>query len=131
MSSWKGLNRRNFPRVVYPCQIIIRDKEDNKIAILTHTENVGCGGACVILRQNLKLFSPVEVELDLLDMENHVKCHGKIVWNFRRKEIEETKPLFYDAGVEFSDITENDKKRIERVVQSDVKRKSKGKISSW
>ena len=98
MGSWAGLNRRNFPRVVYPCQIIIRDKEDKKIAILTHTENVGCGGACVVLKRNLKLFSPVEIELDLLDMENHIQCQGKIVWSVQRKDSEEKKPLFYDVG---------------------------------
>lgn len=121
MNSWDGLNRRKFPRVSYPCQVVIRNDKDEKDAILTHTENIGVGGVCVIFRKGLSLFSPVEVELDLLDLEEHVKCRGKVVWSVRRKSTEQNKPLFYDIGIEFVDAGEKDIERIEATVQRLVK----------
>ena len=74
MSKWDGLNRRRFPRVIYPCLVVIQSNEGGaKDIILTHTENVGIGGVCLILRQDIKMFTIVDLELDLLDLGNHIK----------------------------------------------------------
>ena len=35
--------------------------------------------------KSLRMFSPVEVELDLLDLGEHIKCSGKVVWNIQRR----------------------------------------------
>ncbi|MCA9393514.1 MAG: PilZ domain-containing protein [Candidatus Omnitrophica bacterium] len=117
MGNWDGLDRRKFPRVKYPCLVIIKNGEgDDKEVILSHTENIGIGGVCVILKKNIKMFTQVEIELDLLDMGDHIKCNGKIVWNVQRKSDAKKKPLFYDVGVEFESLPDDDKKRIEDVV---------------
>ncbi|MCB9771540.1 MAG: PilZ domain-containing protein [Candidatus Omnitrophica bacterium] len=121
MSPWDGLNRRRFPRVNYPCQVVVRNEQDQKDVILAHTENIGVGGVCAILKKGLPMFAPVEVELDLLDFEDHVKCQGKIVWSVRRKSNEENKPMFYDIGIEFVDINDRDRERVEATVQRLVK----------
>lgn len=122
MSKWDGLNRRKFPRVNYPCLVVIRnDSEDDNDVILTHTENVGIGGICVILKKDVKLFSFVDLELDLLDLGEHIKCKGKVVWNVQRKGDEKTKPLFYDIGIEFESLSEEERQRMEAVVQRLVK----------
>lgn len=122
MVNWDGLNRRKFPRVSYPCLVIVRNKENKSVeSILAHTENVGIGGVCVILKQDIKVFSNVEIEIDLLDLGEHVKCKGKIVWNVQRKNSEDKKPLFYDIGIEFQDITDEDRSRFEKIVQRLVK----------
>ena len=117
MSPWDGINRRKFPRVSYPCLVTIRHQQDEKDVFLTHTENVGIGGVCVILKKGVKIFSPVEVELDLLDLEHHIKCPGKVVWSIRRKNTEELKPLFYDIGIEFDGLSDQDRKRLEVIIQ--------------
>ena len=118
MSNWDGLNRRKFPRANYPCLVVIsRKKEDkDKEIILTHTENIGIGGVCVILKHDIDRFDPVDLEIDLLDLEEHIKCKGKIVWNVQRKSTEKKKPLFYDIGIEFDEISSKDKKRLEEIV---------------
>ena len=116
MPAWDGLNRRQFPRVKYPCLITIRKGEDQPDVILTHTENVGIGGVCVILKKNLQLFSDVEMEVDLLDTESHIKCKGKVVWSIQRKDDERKKPLFYDTGVEFQDLSAQDQKHIVSII---------------
>ena len=117
MGDWEGLNRRKFPRVNYPCLVVIRDSgDDGDNVILTHTDNVGIGGVCVVLKQDVKMFSEVELELDLLDLGEHICCNGKVVWNVQRKNKVEEKPSFYDIGIEFINIVEGDQKRLEHIV---------------
>ncbi len=120
MGQWEGLNRRKFPRVNYPCLVVIRSEEgkkDTSSIILTHTDNVGIGGVCVVLKQDVKMFSEVELELDLLDLGEHICCKGKVVWNVQRQREAAEKPLFFDIGIEFLDIAAEDQKRLERIVE--------------
>ena len=122
MTPWEGLNRRRFPRVKYPCLVTAWYEDDEREAgekevFLTHTENLGIGGACIICHKRFKMFSSVELEIDLMDMENHVRCKGKIVWLVQRKDPDQRKPASYDLGVEFEEMQENDRKRISKIVQ--------------
>jgi len=124
MGDWEGLNRRKFPRVNYPCLVVIRNNsggDDKNNVILTHTDNVGIGGVCVVLKRNVKMFSEVELELDLLDLGEYICCNGKVVWNVQRQSEVSEKPLFFDIGVEFINIAEEDRKRLERIVERLVK----------
>ncbi len=126
MGQWEGLNRRKFPRVNYPCLVVIRNNDEGSKdnVILTHTDNVGIGGVCVVLKKDVKMFSEVELELDLLDLGEHVCCNGKVVWNVQRQREADEKPLFFDIGVEFINIAADDKKRLERIVERLVKNNS-------
>ena len=116
MSRWPGMDRRKFPRFSYPCLVILRNSEGRAEAILTHTENIGTGGICVILKQSLRMFCPVDLELDLLDLGSHIKCQGKVVWNVQRQGDAQMKPSFYDIGLEFVDIGKKEQQRLEEVV---------------
>jgi len=117
MGKWDGLDRRKFPRVKYPCLVIIKNgAEQDKEVILSHTENIGIGGVCIILKKNVKMFTLVELELDLLDMGEHIKCKGKVVWNVQRKNDAKKKPAFYDVGIEFDSLTDSETQRVEDVV---------------
>jgi len=120
MTAWDGLNRRRFPRVRYPCLITLRKPEDS---LLTHTENVGVGGVCIIIKKNIKRFTVLDVEIDLMDFQKHIKCQGKVVWSIRRREDEGIKPLFYDIGIEFIDLDPKDLTRLEGIVQYLAKKK--------
>lgn len=114
MVAWDGLNRRKFPRVSYPCLIKINATDET---VLTHTENLGIGGVCVVIKKDVKPFAQVFIEVDMLDTGDHIKCAGRVVWNVRRKAIEEDKPLFYDIGIEFVDLPDEDRDRIDLVVK--------------
>ncbi|MBF0484597.1 MAG: PilZ domain-containing protein [Candidatus Omnitrophica bacterium] len=116
MGKWEGLNRRRFPRVKYPCLIVLH-ASDNHDVILTHTENVGVGGICVILKKEVPLFTEVELELDLLDLGNNIRCKGKVVWMVQRSSKEAKKPLFYDIGVEFESVDEGEYQRLDSLVK--------------
>ena len=125
MNKWGGLNKRKFPRVNYPCLVIVRYEDKDKDVILTHTENIGVGGVCVILKRNVEIFSPVEIELDLLDLGDHIRSKGKIVWNVRRKGEESKKPMYYDIGIEFDALVKKDADRLEEVISQLVRNQSR------
>ena len=122
--SWDGLDRRKFPRIVYPCLVTLHLDSKDKGSILCHTENIGLGGVCVVLKNHIERFTPVVIEIDLLDMQEHLKCAGKVVWNVRRKVLEERKPLFYDIGIEFIELKDSDRKRLAAILQNLIDRKA-------
>lgn len=121
MTSWDGSNRRKFPRVNYPCLITLRTESGKPEVLLTHTENIGIGGLCVTVNREIKMFLPVTLEIDLMDTENHVKCQGRVVWSIQRKSTEKRKPLFFDTGIEFDTVNDNDRQRLDDIVKRLVK----------
>ncbi|HNV23557.1 MAG TPA: PilZ domain-containing protein [Candidatus Omnitrophota bacterium] len=122
MSAWEGINRRKFPRVKYPCLIVMHiDSVRGKDVVLTHTENIGIGGVCVVLKNALKMFSEIEIQLNLLDMEDPIKCRGKVVWCVQRQRTAAKKPLFFDIGIEYIDIDDISRRRLDCVVKALVK----------
>ncbi|MEW5894899.1 MAG: PilZ domain-containing protein [Candidatus Omnitrophota bacterium] len=132
MSPWEGLNRRKFPRINYPCLVTVwlegEGGENDAQTFLTHTENIGIGGVCLFCHNRLKLFDKVEMELDLLDMEDHLRCKGRVVWAVQRKEPESRKPVIFDIGIEFDGLKEEETARILKIVRQMEK---KQEASPW
>lgn len=117
---WEGLNRRSFPRAKFPCLLKVIQRNGQE-TILTHTENISSGGVCVIIKKHLEMFETVEMELDLMDGGEVFSCKSRVVWTVRRKATESVKPSQNDIGFEFLDIREQDRKRVERLVDHLVK----------
>ena len=106
---WQGINKRRFPRANYPCKVVVLTS-DLRETFSTHTENIGAGGVCIILSKELPRFCFVEILLYLKDGGTPIECNGRIVWAIRREAN-------FDVGVEFIDIRETDRARIERIVE--------------
>jgi len=111
---WRGVEKRRFPRADITCRIIIYFPREHSIT--TRTENIGCGGLRVILKEDLHVSLIVGVEI-FLDGDNDVQCKGKIVWKLEIKNPSSKEPL-YDFGIEFLDIKSGDKERINKLVYS-------------
>lgn len=117
MAKWQGLNKRQFPRINYPCLIVIRNgDEDKNDIVLAHTDNIGVGGVCVALKQSVKIFSVLEIELDLLDLGDHIRCKGKVAWNIEKESGDKKNPKIFDVGIEFIDIADEDQSRLQEVI---------------
>jgi hypothetical protein len=114
--AWEGINKRRFPRANYSCVVTVRQK-GNAETFNTRTENIGCGGVCVMLPKEVAIFSPVEVEIDLVKGENKISCKGTIVWSIRRGEIGKDADFLFDTGIEFSNLKEEDWLLISRVIK--------------
>lgn len=119
---WDGINRRQFPRISFKCLICIK-KQDSTKTISTHTENIGAGGICVILNEDIGLFQGVSIDITLKDEAlRNIKCSGTVVWVIKKHDASPKGPMQYDTGIEFVDISEGDKDRITKVVDGQLKK---------
>jgi Tfp pilus assembly protein PilZ len=110
---WDGINKRRFPRANYRCLLFIKGKSGEE-KIKTYTENIGVGGICVILSKSIPIFDEVGLTLSLEDSALPITCKGKVVWRVKRELPTDKKA--YDTGIEFIDLKEEDKSRIEHVI---------------
>ena len=117
---WDGINRRKFPRAAYKCLITIKKRLTSK-TISTETENIGAGGICIIIKEDLGLFQGVDVELYLDDNRPPIKSGGTIVWVVKKSGSKKGFYL-YDTGIEFIDVRPEDRERISEVVEEILKR---------
>ena len=119
---WDGINRRKFPRIHYKCLIYIKKANSTK-TISTHTENVGAGGICVILNEDLGLFQGVNLELALENgIPSNIACSGTIVWVIKEHPVKEKDAIQYDTGIEFVDINKEGENRISKIVEKELKK---------
>ena len=114
---WDGINRRRFPRANYKCSITIKSSGEAPKVIKTMTENIGIGGICVGLKEDLDLFKNVELEVALNDNDSPITCNGSIVWVVKKTGSKNKETMVYDTGIEFIDIKEAYKKRILALVE--------------
>jgi c-di-GMP-binding flagellar brake protein YcgR len=113
---WSGIDIRRSVRVSFECVVIVKKKETS-LVFRTQTENISVGGTCLVLEEALLKHTPVGVELFLPDHPIPVNCEGKIAWSFRRSEYLKRKSRQFDIGIEFTNITEEDKGRLKRIIE--------------
>lgn len=119
--TWQGVNKRIFPRANYPCVVKIKSKE-NSDTFHTKTENIGCGGICVMLPKEIGRFSPVEIEIDLENEQKQIKCDGTVVWVVHSGQVGKDIVDPFDTGIEFVNLKEEDKLLIDEIVKACLKK---------
>ena len=107
--TWAGLDQRAFPRVSARCDISISSGRGKTIR--AETQNLGAGGACVILNQQLEKLSQVHLRFSLDQPKAPIDCDGRIVWMVRSKEPASGKTTF-DIGIEFLNLKPEDQELI-------------------
>lgn len=112
---WEGIDQRRFPRVSYKCLIKV-SKEGQEEVVETYTENIGAGGICVVLEQEFCLFGDVSMEIFIDSFDKAILCNGTIVWVVRRRPADPSENVKYDTGIEFRDITEEERGLISKLV---------------
>lgn len=117
---WNGINRRRFPRANYKCLISIKKRLTAK-TISTHTENIGAGGICVLLKEDLGLFQGVDVELFIDEKEPPIRCGGTLVWVVKKTDPKQKGAYYYDTGIEFIDIRPEDRDKISDIIDEILK----------
>ena len=63
----------------------------------------------------------IDVEIDLMDTGEHLRCKGTVVWSEQRRSTETVKPYFFDIGVEFLGVSQSDQKRLDLIINHHVK----------
>lgn len=113
--TWAGLDQRVFPRVSARCDIWIRNRIGG--AIKVKTQNLGSGGVCVILNQELEKLSQIHLRLSLEEAQPQIECEGRIIWMVPSKEPASGKVTF-DTGIEFLNLKIADQERITSFIQN-------------
>ncbi|MFC1576458.1 PilZ domain-containing protein [Candidatus Omnitrophota bacterium] len=117
---WNGIDRRKFPRIRHKCIIKITRAESSK-TIATYTENIGVGGICVILKDDLGLFQGVNLELDLENgSTKQLKCSGTVVWVVKKHDVVDKKKPLYDIGIEFVDLDDEGRERLFKIIEKQL-----------
>lgn len=111
----EGINQRKFPRAKYKCLIRVSRKSRAK-EVETFTENIGSGGICVVLGENIGLFEKVKLEVFLGTEKGAVSCGGVVVWVVKRHPMGPSGSSKYDTGIEFSNMCEEDRRSISNLV---------------
>jgi len=93
-------NRRKYPRANYPCQLTIWLSEGLNETILANTSNLGTGGLCVHLNQEIDMGTKVDVQLNFTNPTTPFRCKGVVV----RCKKENAK--FFNIGVQFDPLGE-------------------------
>lgn len=109
--------RRRFPRLSVAVDIQYRIIPDAIAYETGATANISAGGICLIIYEALNVGSVLELNIYLPDGQPIIKAKGRIVW-IRPFNVAKDKKERFDSGIEFLDINESDKKRIDNYVFS-------------
>jgi len=120
---WDGINRRKFPRASYKCLISIKKRLTSR-TISTQTENIGAGGICVLLKEDMGLFQGVDIELFMDEKRHPIKSGGTVVWVVKKSSPKKGATV-YDTGVEFIDIRPEDREKISEAVEEILEKQKK------
>ena len=115
---WEGIEKRRFVRANYPCIIVVFTPQEHSIS--THTENIGAGGVRVIIEEKLEVNAMVGLEIFLYKEIQPIACKGKIVWVVEKESLYRKNLIFFDIGIEFHDIKDEDKLTIKNLVEAIV-----------
>jgi len=108
--AWAGFNQRQFPRVATECDISL-SKAGEKSQIRAKTQNLGAGGVCVLVPEEMERFSNVRLSIRFDKREEDLVCGGRVVWVVKSKDPQSGKVTF-DTGIEFLDISEEEENGI-------------------
>ena len=118
---WKGIDKRRFPRVKYNTTIYLQKKGAQK-KIEAYTENISSGGICIVSKEEIGLFQGVNLELELGgDDPSCIKCGCTAVWVVKKHAAKRGEPIQYDIGLEFVDIDQKSRKKLEKIVCEHLK----------
>ncbi|ADO72667.1 TIGR02266 family protein [Stigmatella aurantiaca] len=101
------VNRRAEERIPARFEVRFAHKQDAAKALRAYSLNISAGGLCLRTRKAYDVGSPVSVEM-LVDGETF-QLQGIIAWVRDEEEA---------IGVRFTDVSEGDRLRLQRVVQN-------------
>ena len=109
--------RRKFIRLNINVQIRFSVIEDYKTQKIAETKDIGAGGICFILDEELKKGDALKLDLFLPEDPPTIQALRRVVW-IKPFSIASEKNTRYDTGIEFTEIDYEDRKKINKYVFS-------------
>lgn len=113
---YSGAERRRYPRLhasvveYYP----IGRAEATEMSF---TENIGAGGICIFVTENLDIDTLLFLKIYLPHKETPIEAKGKVVWTAKSSFLGIERTKNFDVGVTFVEIGEDDRKDIAEYVR--------------
>ena len=84
----------------------------------TGSKNLSLGGICILVFEKLKVGDALELKFSIPGLDRFIVAKGRVVWSgkLRVRGVETDKA--YEAGIEFVEINQPDKERIQAYVSS-------------
>ena len=113
--TWDGNERRGRVRVSLPCRIIIYTPQAETIDTIIN--NICEGGVGLTLMKQLEDSSQVELKVYGVK-EEAIICKGIVRWVKSIESSQRKGVYFFNTGIQFSEINENDVLAIRNLVAS-------------
>jgi c-di-GMP-binding flagellar brake protein YcgR len=116
-----GPDRRKYPRLrAAVVEYSPVGEEDTKE--MSFTKDVGAGGICIIVSENIEQDAVLSLKIYLPDSEDAIDAMGKVVWvresEFLKAKARNKDKKHYDLGLEFVEIEEKDREKIYHYVRN-------------
>ena len=108
------IDKRRFLRVVFPFTIHIF--MPNLLAISAYTEDISEGGVRVTIKEKIDAGSVIDLEIFV--REEPLRAKGRVIWVKERASDLIEGELFFDIGIEFQDISQDDRNVIQQHVEA-------------
>jgi len=115
---FNGHDRRKFVRLNASVDVqyaVLENQSLRKKKVLS--KNISAGGICIIAYEEIPLGTELALTIYFPNESSPILCKGKVVWSRPFQVGEEQKPQFdVGVGIEFFDINEKDKSKIDQSV---------------
>ncbi len=117
----KGTEKRKYSRlnvVAVTSSVLKKRPQDQPYFV----KNISAGGVCFIVNKQIDINTIIPLQLDSPDGGPRVEAKGKIVWRYEHSlEYNMENGEQYVIGVEFTEISDSDRKRIFKYISGYTK----------
>ena len=106
------MQRRRYRRIEAELRLeyAVEGSPPKKARLQTYTKNVGAKGVCFSVDEDLSLNTALSLTIYLPDKKDPIEAKGSVVWKGKFTSLDTT--VRYDVGVDISQISESDEKRL-------------------
>lgn len=110
------LEKRRFVRLDVRVKVDYEIVQSPQEKFKSFTKNLSQGGICLFLDNYLKKDTLLDLKLHVPDQTQPLEATGKIVWIDTFKIGDKDAKEHFEAGIEFVDISQEDKDKIGKYV---------------
>lgn len=80
------------------------------------SKDISAGGLCIVLTEELIMDTPLQLEIVIPDIKDHIHALARIVWQRKNKEQSPEGKLLFETGIEFTGLSDFDRFNLNRYI---------------
>ena len=111
--------KRRYPRLPLNTEIVYRVLDQAEAELYTTgSKDISSGGLCIIVIEKLEPGAVLNLRFSLPELNKIVNAKGKVIWVKELRIGKKKAGDFYEAGIEFMEIDQEERERIKDYVSS-------------